>query len=385
MRMRATLFVALLSAVPGGLWAHPQAPAADARQIELTALRESATRGNAASQYVLGLRYANGVGGVDRDPLEAFRWYRRSSVQGYVPAQFAVGVMYERGVGVAADAVEAVRWYLAAALQGHAEAQHNLALNYERGRGVVRNEVQARAWYERAAVQGVERSQIRVAQMYAEGRGGEVDPAAAEAWFRVAAEAGNAEAQAGLGILLAEAGRGVDEREAYFWLEVATRRDVLLDEIEPALDLVSSHLDPLMRDAARVRADTCALAAYHFCGDAVAPPCAPRDAHRVATIALEPDTYPDIERPAPLERIEPRFPDDAVAMLEASDTILVDVLVLANGRVGPVCVRQSLGLLLDGAVVEAVRRSMFAPATQNDGAIPVWISVEIALTIASER
>ena len=48
-------------------------------------------------------------------------------------AQHNLGVMYEKGLGVARDDVQAVLWYRKAADQGLAEAQYNLALTYARG------------------------------------------------------------------------------------------------------------------------------------------------------------------------------------------------------------------------------------------------------------
>jgi hypothetical protein len=50
-------------------------------------------------------------------------------------AQSHLGVMYDRGLGVAQDRVQAVRWYTLAAQQGEPVAQFNLALMYSSGRG----------------------------------------------------------------------------------------------------------------------------------------------------------------------------------------------------------------------------------------------------------
>jgi TPR repeat protein len=68
--------------------------------------------------------------------------------QGHRTAQFNVGVLYEKGLGVAPDAAAAARWYLKAAQQGDTEAQCNLGVLYETGAGVAKAVDEARKWYE---------------------------------------------------------------------------------------------------------------------------------------------------------------------------------------------------------------------------------------------
>ncbi|MGN6876123.1 tetratricopeptide repeat protein, partial [Neisseria sp. P0021.S007] len=56
--------------------------------------------------------------------------------QGYVPAQYILGVMYADGEGVRQDYAEALKWYRKAAEQGDARAQSDLGLMYANGQGV---------------------------------------------------------------------------------------------------------------------------------------------------------------------------------------------------------------------------------------------------------
>ena len=56
--------------------------------------------------------------------------------QGYAPAQYNLGIMYDNGYGVPQDYAEAMKWYRLAAEQGHTDAQYNLGLMYDNGRGV---------------------------------------------------------------------------------------------------------------------------------------------------------------------------------------------------------------------------------------------------------
>jgi TonB family protein len=361
-----------------------QAQDAAAQAAELEAVRLNAERGNAASQYALGLRYANGAGGAERDPAEALRWYRLSGEQGHVPAQFAVAAMYDRGVGVAADPVEAARWYEAAARQGHAGAQHNLAVAYEEGRGVGRSLPLARQWYTEAAGAGLAQSQIRLAEMLAEGLGGAADLVGAAQWYQVAAVQGVAVAQARLGLAFGE-GRGIDraDRAALLWLEVAARRSVEEPGLAAARDAVAARVDPAVRDAAIADADACALANWHYCGNPIAPPGTPTGAHRTVAAALEQGTHPDIVRPDLLQGVQPQYPVQAVLNLGRAGEIVLDALLLADGRVGPICVRQSLGPALDAAAVAAAVQWRFSPATRGGEGVPAWVRLELSVSPGS--
>ena len=91
-----------------------------------TAYREwkpAAERGQPDAQYNLGVLYMKGLG-VRSDRQEAFRWFRLAADQGLAQAQFEVGRIREQGWGVAPDYAEAQRWYLLAAQQGDSAAHH---------------------------------------------------------------------------------------------------------------------------------------------------------------------------------------------------------------------------------------------------------------------
>ena len=73
---------------------------------------------------------------MGQDYVEAAKWYRKAADQGYAPAQFNLGVMYDNGEGVAQDYTEAAKWYRKAADQGDYRAQFNLGLKCDHGQGV---------------------------------------------------------------------------------------------------------------------------------------------------------------------------------------------------------------------------------------------------------
>ncbi len=85
------------------------------------------------------------------DYATALREFRSLAEQGFPPAQYNFGLMYENGRGVPQDDAEAMKWFRKAAEQGHAKAQNNLGVNYHTGEGVPQDYVQALMWYNLAA------------------------------------------------------------------------------------------------------------------------------------------------------------------------------------------------------------------------------------------
>ena len=121
-----------------------------------TALREwepLAQQGNADAQYNLGVMYEKGLG-VPQDNKTAMKWYRLSAEQGHAGAQFNLGLMYRKGEGVLQDYKTAVKWCKLAAEQGNATAQNNLGFMYDNGHGVAQDYVHAHMWFNIAASSG---------------------------------------------------------------------------------------------------------------------------------------------------------------------------------------------------------------------------------------
>ena len=110
-------------------------------------------------------------------------------------AQFQLGVMYQKGEGVAADATEAARWYGLAAEQDHAPSQASLAGLYYTGQGVAHDHHEAVGWFERAARQGNTDAQYRLGALYLRGHGVPKDVVRAHAWLSLAAMRGSKSAR----------------------------------------------------------------------------------------------------------------------------------------------------------------------------------------------
>jgi len=128
-----------------------------------------ANEGDATAQTALGLLYERGLG-VSPNPATSLIWYRRAAKQGDALAMFHIGSLYERGAGVARDYVAAAKWYQRASDTGNASAQAALAYLYDRGLGVTRNFSEAEALYSRASAQWTETNKYPAEATFATGR-----------------------------------------------------------------------------------------------------------------------------------------------------------------------------------------------------------------------
>ncbi|MBP8080807.1 MAG: sel1 repeat family protein [Arenimonas sp.] len=114
--------------------------------VALKELRPLAEKGDARSQYALGVMAENGFGMAKNLP-QAAAWYLKAAKQGNTDAQYNLGAMYEHGIGMPANPVQAARWYRPAAEGGDIDAISNLGVLYEKGQGVPQDRVLAMALY----------------------------------------------------------------------------------------------------------------------------------------------------------------------------------------------------------------------------------------------
>lgn len=120
-------------------------------------------------------------------------------------AEYNLGVLYEKGWGVAKDEAQAIAWYRTAAEQGLAQAQFNLGNMLRSGRGIPRNDIEALTWLRRAAEQGNTRAQYLLGLSYEDGDRVPKNPTEAADWYRKAAAQGDVEAQGKLAAIDADA------------------------------------------------------------------------------------------------------------------------------------------------------------------------------------
>jgi TPR repeat protein len=121
----------------------------------------------------------------------AIRLWRPLAEDGDVQAQYAIGTMYELGLGVTQNREEAVKWYRRAANLGFADAEYSLAESYENGRRVPRDYEEAANWYRRAAEHGHRLAPENLGIMYLFGSGVAKDHVFASMWFIIAELKGN--------------------------------------------------------------------------------------------------------------------------------------------------------------------------------------------------
>ncbi len=157
------------------------------------ALRAAALAGDAAAQYEVGIRFAEGRG-VAQNGEGAVRWLDRAAKAGFAPALFRLGGLYEKGIGVKKDLVASRDHYRAAADKGHGKAMHNLAVLYAEGVEGAADYRTAAEWFRKAADRGVADSQYNLAILYARGIGVEHNFAEAYKWFSLAAKEGDKDA-----------------------------------------------------------------------------------------------------------------------------------------------------------------------------------------------
>jgi serine/threonine-protein kinase len=153
---------------------------------------KEAEAGNAVAERTLGLMYDKG-NGVAESPADAVTWYRRA-ISNDAEAQFLLSHMLEIGRGVPRNDAESLVLLREAASGGVLRAQQTLAYRLENGAGIKKDETEAALWYRRAAEHGDMTSQQKLADFLAKGRGTNKNEAEALDWYRKAGDQGSGEA-----------------------------------------------------------------------------------------------------------------------------------------------------------------------------------------------
>ena len=156
-------------------------------------LRAAAIAGDAAAEFEVAIRFAEGHG-VPPSDGEAMRWLELAAKQGLAPAQFRLGGFYEKGIAVKKDLAVARDFYAAAAAKGNGKAMHNLAVLYAEGVNAPADYRTAAQWFRKAANHGITDSQYNLAILYARGIGVEQNYAESYKWFALAAGKGDSDA-----------------------------------------------------------------------------------------------------------------------------------------------------------------------------------------------
>lgn len=225
-------------------------------------LLKAANAGHGDASYNLGVLHERGQG-VDRDYLQAAKWYEKAIAsygtpsvkeKGSIYAQYNLALLYAKGLGVSQDTSKAVdlllplvelndanaqydlaclcgeakeyesavTLYRRAAKQGHMKAQYALGIELILGRGTKKDEAAALECFTNAAEQGYRDAQYNVAEMNWNGQGCAVNKEKAILFYTLCAKQGDHDAQYKLGRIY-EAGDGVsqDFRKAFYYYDLA--------------------------------------------------------------------------------------------------------------------------------------------------------------------
>lgn len=147
------LFILLLMVLPE---AHAESVCYDKNEVatkNFSNCQQAANNDDAMAQYFLGQMYRKGEG-VDKNLIEAERWYRKSAEQGNALAQYNLGWMFDIGAGVRQNIAETFKWYTRAARQGDQYAPFNMGTMYYRGEGVNKDFINTYYWFDIAMTNG---------------------------------------------------------------------------------------------------------------------------------------------------------------------------------------------------------------------------------------
>ncbi len=167
-----------------------------------------ARTGSASAQYAMGMLYHRGLG-LPQDYEQAARYFLQAAHQGHVPAQLMAGLLCAEGHGVPSDWDRALVWLRRAARQDHPAAMTRLAVLYSGGHGAAQNFAEAAQWLERAARLDDPEAQWLLATVYEHGRGVAKDLEQACRWAWTAHANGHTQA----GALLEELRASLSERQ----------------------------------------------------------------------------------------------------------------------------------------------------------------------------
>ena len=153
-------------------------------------LRKAAVNGDPEAQYEYGRRFLTGQKGAIHSSRLAFKWFSRAAEKRQPRAMAAMGLCYERGLGVSRSMQKARQWYAAAVDAGNDDACQTL-VQMEARAG---NMSGALHWLERMADDDSIPAQLILARMHLNGTAKDANVAEGIRYLRYAAMQGNGDA-----------------------------------------------------------------------------------------------------------------------------------------------------------------------------------------------
>lgn len=151
----------------------------------ISEFRPLVAEGYSPAQYQMGLIYQHGYG-VPKNGIKALELFQLSAEQNYPDAQFELALLYTEGKLINKDLKMAFALTEKAAKKDHASAQFNLAVMYANGEGTKKDDFKASRWYQSAADQNFALAQYNLALLYSEGRGVEKSTEMSYVWNTIA-------------------------------------------------------------------------------------------------------------------------------------------------------------------------------------------------------
>lgn len=159
---------------------------------EAMAEAEKTPKENGDLQYYIGLAYANGFGGVEKDRKIALSWYEKSAARNCVNGLLACAQYYATGDGGATkDVKKAFGFIEKAAGLGSMEAKCELGLGYLNGNGGEKNEEIGVRLVRESANAGYDHGMFVTGCFFKDGIQVKKDLVEAMKWFEAAAAKGS--------------------------------------------------------------------------------------------------------------------------------------------------------------------------------------------------
>lgn len=170
----------------------------------------------------------------DKDPQQAFAWFKKAADAGDVDAQMFTAAAYMYGVGVKKNTDAATRYYINAAKSGNSLAQFTLAKNFIDSRNSSNRKL-GLIWLNKAVANGNLQAITRLGELYLEGQLVDKDEKKGEELLNQAAAQGFAPAMVALGELALEQNQ---KEQALQWFNKAGNQS----SDEAYLDLAHIYL-----------------------------------------------------------------------------------------------------------------------------------------------
>lgn len=160
----------------------------------ITSLKQQALDGNIEAQLSIAKAFYHGQNGYEQSYAKSLTWFELASKQS-AEANFYLGNMYFKGLGVEVSDTNAIHHYTIAAEQGHLEAIKNLAWFYLEGKGIEKDVQKAITLLKPIAVQNDIWSAVRLGDIYHHNNSDIQDNELAFKYYEIAANLGDGEAK----------------------------------------------------------------------------------------------------------------------------------------------------------------------------------------------